>query len=87
MPTLKLPGRTGLFIATLLFFPARDQVLLSAALITEKEEYLAFNMRRNGPASLFVAMDSFNRILREDPQAAFVFLPIFFLRGQTHLCS
>ena len=61
MPTLKLPGRTGFFITTLLFFPAGDQILLSAALITEKEEYLAFNMRRNGPASLLVTMDCFNR--------------------------
>jgi hypothetical protein len=60
MSALKFPGRTCLFLAALFFFPARDQVLLSVALVAKKEEYLSFDMGWNCPSALLVAMNGLN---------------------------
>lgn len=65
MPALKLPGGTCLLIPALLFFPARNQILLSAALIAKKEKDLSFNMGGDSPASLLVTMDCFNGYPKE----------------------
>jgi hypothetical protein len=60
MPTLKFPGGAGLLLTALFFFPAGDQVLLSASLITEKKEDLPLNMGWNCPSTLFITMNGFN---------------------------
>ena len=65
MPALKFPGGAFLLMAALFFFPARDEVLFSVALIAEKKKYLSFDIGRNRPASLLIAMDSFDRNPKE----------------------
>jgi hypothetical protein len=57
MPALKLPGGALLLHPTIFYFPAWVGVLAYAFAITEKEKDLTFNMGRDGPPSLFVAMN------------------------------
>ncbi len=82
MPALKLPGGTFFLIGALFLFPARDQILFSASLITEKKENLSFDMRRNCPASLFIAVYRFNRYTKEFRQFLLCFIELFSCRNE-----
>ena len=59
MTALKLPGRAIFFFLTFLLFPAGDEFRIPASLLDEEEEQLTFNMGRDRPPPLLVAVDGF----------------------------
>jgi hypothetical protein len=82
MPALELPGRAFFLFGALFLFPARDQILFSTSLITEKKENLPFDMRRYRPAPLFIAVYGFNRYAKEFCQLLLGFVELFSCRNK-----